>query len=130
FPSASSEESREFVVAHAAHDRGISYLVTVQVEDRQHGAIVHRIEEFVNVPTGREGTSLRFAVADYARDQQIRVVECCAASVAERVAEFSTFVNGSRCFRCVVAGNAARKRELLEQPLHPFFTLLNIGVEL
>ena len=46
------------------------------------------------------------------------IVEYRAIGVQQRVTQFAAFVDGAGRFRRGVAGNSARKRKLLEQPLH------------
>ncbi len=58
-----------------------------------------RIQEFVGVPTGGQWTGFRFAVADYAARDQIRIVEHGSVGVHQGVAELATFVNRSGGFR-------------------------------
>jgi hypothetical protein len=72
----------------------------------------------------------RFAVADDAGDDQIGIVERSSEGVAERVPQFSAFVNRSRCCRRNVAGNASGKRELLEQLFQPGFVLGDVRIDI
>ena len=92
-------------------------LVAVEVEDRQHRAVAGGVEELVAVPAGSQGTGLRLAIADDARDDQIRVVERRAVGVGQGVAELAAFMDGAGSFRRGVAGDAAGEGELREQPL-------------
>ena len=85
------------------------------MEDRQHRAVGDGIEKLVRVPGGRQWPGFRFAVADHAGDDQIGIVERRAEGVAQRIAQFAAFVDRSRRGRRDMAGNSARKRELLEQ---------------
>ena len=82
------------------------------------------------MPARREGTRLRFAVADDRRHDQIGIVERCSIRVTERVPEFAAFVNRAWRFRRDVTRDSARKRELLEESLHPFFVLGDVRVNL
>ena len=49
--------------------------VAVEVQDGQHGAVMHRVQELVGMPAGGHRASLGFAVADDASDDQGRIVE-------------------------------------------------------
>jgi len=89
-------------------------LVTVQVQDRQHGAVGPGVQELVGVPARRQRSGLGLAVADDAGDEQVRVVECRAVRVSERVAELSALVDRSGRLRRGVARDSARERELPE----------------
>ena len=71
------------------------------------------------MPARRERPGLRFAVADDAADEQVGVVEHRAVRVHERVAELAALVDRARRLRRDVARNAARERELPEQPAQP-----------
>ena len=93
----------------ARKEARVGDLVAVEVEDREHAAIAGRVEELVAVPAGRERPGLGFAVADDAGDDQVRVVEGCAVSMAQRVAELAAFMDAAGRFRRDVAGNAARE---------------------
>ena len=114
-----AEQLRQLFARNARQHRRARDLVAVEMQDRQHRAIARRIEKLVRVPAGRERSGLRFAVADDAGDDQIRIVERGAVRVRQRVAELAAFVDRARRFRRDVAGNAAGKRELLEQPPQP-----------
>src|SRR5690242_6681422 len=46
----------------------------------------------------------------------------------ERVSQFTALVNRTGRFRCRVAWNAARERELLKQPAKPLFVLRNVRI--
>ena len=61
-------------------------------------------------------------------NDEVGVVERCSVGVGERVTEFASLVDGSRRFRRCVAWDAARQRELAEQPLHSRRVEGHIGV--
>src|ERR1051326_8128865 len=48
----------------------------------------------------------------------------------ECIAKLAALMYGPRRFRRDVAGNPARKRELLKQPLHPLFIGGNVRIDL
>ena len=114
----SAQQFVEFGLGQPGEDRRVGDLVAVEVEDRQHRAVVHRVEELVGVPGGGERSGLGLAVADHAGDQQLRVVERGAVGVREGVAELSALVDGAGRLRCDMAGHSAGERELPEEPLH------------
>src|SRR5207248_9934488 len=93
-------------------------------------AIANGIEKLVGMPARGQRARLRFAVPDHATDHQVRIVEGGAVSVRNRVAQFAALVNGAGSLGRDVAGHASRKRELLEQSLHAFGVLGDVGVEL
>ena len=103
------EQLRQLIVVHSAEDCGISNLVTIEVQNRQHRAVPRRIEELVRVPARRQRARLRLTVADHAADDEIWIVERGAVRVRQRVAELATFVDRARCFRRRVARDAAGK---------------------
>ena len=62
---------------------------------------------------------------------QIGIVERRAVRVHQRIAELAALVDRAGRFRRGVAGNAAGKRELLEQPFqHPASSCDDIRVQL
>ena len=70
-----AEQRLQFLVADARQDGGVGDLVAVEVEDRQHRAVAHRVDELVGMPGGGERPGLGLAVAHDAGDDQFRVVE-------------------------------------------------------
>src|SRR5579883_2822233 len=127
--SVAGKKLLEFFVAHAPHHGGIRNLVPIQVQDWQNRAIANRIQELIGMPTGRQWTRFGFSVSNDAAHQQIRIVESSTVRMRDRVTKLSSFMNGARRFRGNVAGNSARKRELLEQPLHAFHALRDVRVD-
>ena len=119
----------QFVVRNARQHRRAGNLVAVQMQDRQHRAVVHRIEKLVRVPAGGERAGFRFAIADDAGDEQVGIVERRAESVRQRVTQLAALMNRAGCLRRDVARNAAGKGELFEQPLHPVFILRDVGID-
>ena len=110
------EERDELVRRDAGEDGGVRDLVAVQLEDRQDGAVGRGVQELVRVPARRERPRLGLAVADHAADDQVRVVERGAIRVDQRVAQLAALVDRARGLGRDVAGDAARERELPEQP--------------
>src|SRR5262249_49747576 len=90
------EEALELTPRDAGGIAGIHDLVAVQVQDRENRAVACGIQELVRVPAGREGAGLGLAVADDARDDQVRVVEGGAVRVRQRVAELTALVDRAR----------------------------------
>ena len=82
------------------------------------------------MPAGRQRAGLGLAVADHAGDDQVRIVEGRAVGVRERIAQLAALVDRARRLGRDVAGNAAGKRELREQPLHPLFVLRDVRIHL
>ena len=82
-PAAAAEKLLQFLTLDARKDRGVAYLVAVEVQDRQNGAIGHRVEKLVGLPRGGQRPRLGLTVADDARDDQARIVERGAKRVAE-----------------------------------------------
>ena len=109
---------------------GFGDLVSVQVQDGQHGAVARRVEELVGVPAGGQRAGLGFAIADHAAGHQIGIIEDRAMGMQQRVAEFAALVDGAGRFRRDVAGDAAGKRKLREEALHALDVLPDVGIEL
>ncbi len=97
------------------------------MKNRNHRAVAHGVQELIRVPAGGERAGLRLAVADDAADEQIGVVERRAVGVQQRISQLAAFVDRAGSFRRDVAGDAAGKRELLEEPLHPLRILRDVG---
>ena len=71
-PAAASEKLLQFLMLDAGQDGRVADLVTIEVQDRQHGSIGNWVEKLVGLPCGRQGARFRFTVADDAGDDQIR----------------------------------------------------------
>ncbi|CAM5712745.1 hypothetical protein SVIOM342S_06325 [Streptomyces violaceorubidus] len=113
-----AQELVQLALGEAGEHRRVGDLVAVEVQDRQDGSVVHRVEELVGVPGRRQRAGLRLAVADHAGDHQVRVVEGGAVGVRERVAQFAALVDRARRLGRDMARYAAGEGELLEQPGH------------
>jgi hypothetical protein len=124
------EQVRELFVAHARQQRRVGDLVAVEVQDRQHSPVAGRVEEFVRVPARGQRPRLRLAVAHHAAHDEVRVVVGRTVGVHHRVAQLAALVDRAGRLRRDVAGNASRKRELLEQLPHALDVLRNVGVNL
>ena len=124
------EQLLELVSGNTRKKARIGDLVAIQMQDRQHRAVAHRIEKLVGVPSGGQRAGLRLAVADHAGDDQIGVVERGAVGMRQGVAQLAAFMNRTRRLRRDMAGDAAGKAELLEQAPHPFLVLRNVRVNL
>jgi hypothetical protein len=100
------------------------------MQDREHRAVAHRIQEFVRVPARCERAGFRFAVTDDTRGDEIGVVEHRAERVDERVAELATFVDRAGSGRRGMTRDAARERELPEQLAQAVLVAGDVRVEL
>jgi hypothetical protein len=109
------EELHELRLRDPGEDGRVGDLVAVEVEDRQHGAVMDGVEELVGVPARGQRAGLRLAVADHAGDHQPRVVERRPVGVHQRVAELPALVDRPRPLGRVVARDAAGEAELAEQ---------------
>ena len=124
------ELPEQLVLRDPGQDRRVGDLVAVEVQDRQHGAVVDRVQELVRLPRARQRPRLGLAVADHAGHEQVRVVERGTVGVRERVTELAALVDGARGLRRGVAGDAAGERELAEQRLQTFGVVGDVGVPL
>ena len=129
-PAAASHKLLQFLMFDAGQDGRVADLITIEMQDRQHGSVGDRVEKLVGLPCGRQGARFRFTVADDAGDDQIGIVERGPEGMAERVPQFATFVNRPRSRRRNMAGNTAGKRELLEQLLEPGLVLADVRINL
>ena len=120
----------QLLVADAGQHRGVGDLVAVQVQNGQHAAVAHGVEELVAVPAGGQRPGLGLAVADDAGDDQVGVVKGRPVGVRQGVAQLTAFVDRTGRLRGDVAGNAAGERELGEEPLQARLVLADVGVDL
>src|SRR5271169_5852495 len=93
------------------------------MQDRQYCSVANRVQKLADVPGGCEGAGLGFAVADYCGDDQLRIVERCAAGVRKHVSQFASFVNRTGSFWRAVAPNAAGEGKLLKELAQTNFVL-------
>ena len=77
-PSATAKELLQFLVLDAREDCRVADLEAIQVQDRKNRSVRDRIEEFVGLPGGRQGTRFGFTIPDDAGDDEPRIVECGA----------------------------------------------------
>lgn len=125
-----AEQGFQFVARDAGQHRGAGDLVAVQMQDGQYGAVMDRIEKLVRVPARGERPGLRLAVADHAGNDQVRIVEGRTVSVRQRITQLAALVDRPGCLGRDMTGDAARKRELLEQPLHSLLVLSDVQIDL
>ncbi len=117
-------------MADPGQDGRVGDLVAVQVQDRQHDAVAHRVQELVGVPAGGQRPGLRLAVPDHAGHDQGRIVEGGAVGMGQRVAKLPALVDRAGRLGRDVAGDAAGERELGEQPLQADLVLGDAWVDL
>jgi hypothetical protein len=110
-----AEELLQLVAADPRRNGGTGDLVSVEMEDREHRAIVDRVQEFVRVPAGCQGGRFELSVPDDATGQQIRVVEDRPVGVGQAVAELTPFMDRAGRLGGRVTRDASRKGELLEE---------------
>ena len=76
----------QIIVRHAARYSRVGDFVAIEMKDRQYGSITGRIQELVRMPASGERSRLGFAIADYAADQQIWIVEGRTIRMRNRIA--------------------------------------------
>ena len=116
-------------MADARQHRRIGDLVAVEMEDRQHGAVAHRIEELVRMPARGHRPRFRFAIADHRGDDEVGIVEGRAIGVRERIAKLAALVDRARRLGRDMARNPAGKRELGEEALHALHVLRDARID-
>ncbi|MGY3080095.1 hypothetical protein ACVWZZ_006503 [Bradyrhizobium sp. LM6.10] len=124
------EEIADLFIAHPPEHGRIGNLVAVEMQDRQHRAVMGGIEELVGVPGRCERAGLGLAVADDTGDDQVGIVEGRAIGMHQRVTELAAFMDRARRFRRRVAGNAAGEGELSEQLAQSVRIACDIGIDL
>ena len=125
-----AEQRLQLLVADAGEDGRVGDLVAVQVQDRQHGPVAHRVQELVGMPGGGEGSGLGLAVSDHAGDDQVGVVEGHAVGVGQAVAELTALVDGAGRLGGHVAADVAGEGELLEELLQALGVLALVRIDL
>jgi hypothetical protein len=80
-PAIAAKQALQFIVAYARQQGWIVDLVAVEMKDGQHRAVARGIEELVHVPRSRQRAGLGLAIANDGSNNQIRIVESCAAGV-------------------------------------------------
>jgi hypothetical protein len=109
------EEGANLVVGRPGQHGRVGDLVSVEVEDREDGAVAGGIQKADPFPGSGQRAGLCLAVPDDRGDDEVRVIEGSAERVAEDVAKLAALVNRARRGDADVAGDAARRRELAEQ---------------
>ena len=125
----SAKERFELLVTDPRQHCRVGDLVAVEMQDRQHGAVAHRIEELVGMPARRKRSRLRFAITDDGGHNEVGIVEGRAVGMRKRVAELAAFVDGAGRLRRHMARNPAWKRELGEEPLHALHVLRDSWID-
>ena len=92
-----------------AEDGRVGDLVAVQMQDRQHCAVMRRVQKLVGMPRCRQRSGFGFAVADHACADQIGIVEGGAIGMHQGIAEFAALIDRTGRFRRRMAWNAAGK---------------------
>ena len=124
------EELEQLALGNARQHGRVRDLVAVQMQDRQHRAVVHRVEELVRMPARRQRSGLRLTVADDAADEEARIVERSAVGVRQRVAELAALVDRARDLGRTVTADAAGKRELAEERAQAVGVLRDLRIDL
>src|SRR6266404_2011550 len=124
------EKVRKLVFRYPGQHGGTGNLVAVQMKNRQDRTITQWVQEFVRVPTGGKWARLSLAITYNTTHQQIRIIKCGPVSVQQRIAQFTTFIDGPGSIGRGMAGNASGPGKLLEQPLHACRILRDGGIKL
>ena len=125
----SAKEQFKLLVTDARQHCRIGDLIAVEMQDRQHRAVAHRIEELVGMPARRKRSCLRFAITDDGGHNEVGIVEGRAEGMRKCVTKLATFVYGAWRLRRHMARNPARKRELGEKPLHALHILRDSWID-
>jgi hypothetical protein len=76
-----AEHLNKRIVRNATKDCRIGDFITVEMQDRQHGSVAHRIKKLVAVPGRGERTGFCFSIADHACHNEGGIIECSAIGV-------------------------------------------------
>ena len=75
FATVAATQAVQFFSLMRARIGRVGNLVSVQVQDRQHGAIGDRIQKLVRMPGRRQRTCFGLSIADDASHDQVRIVK-------------------------------------------------------
>lgn len=95
-PAVANEQGGQFFVADSGQDSGVVDLVSIQMENRENGAVSDWVQELGAVPASRKWTSLGFSIADHCQRDEVGVVEDGSKGMGDRISQFTTFVDTSR----------------------------------
>src|ERR1700731_421393 len=99
------------------------------MQNGKHGAIAHRVQKFVGVPTGSQRSCLRFSVPDRYGHDQVGIVERGPEAMGKAVSEFASLMNRSRSFRSAMTADTSRERKLLEELVQPLGILALVRID-
>jgi hypothetical protein len=92
-PAATFKKIGQIVAIDPGEDRWVADLIAIEMQDRQHRAVGDGAQKLVGLPSGREWPGFGLTVTDDAGNNQIGIVKGCTECVAQRIAEFSAFMN-------------------------------------
>ena len=105
-------------------------LRAVEMQDRQHSSVPHRIQERDALPGPLQRPGLSFPIADDGDRQQVGIVQDRSKGVHQHITQLTSLVDRSWCGDRHVARDPARSRELPEQPLDTGPILAHLGINL
>src|SRR5689334_8152404 len=76
-------ELYEFLIARASLRRWAGNFVTIQMQDREDGAIPQGIQKLIALPAPLQRPCFRFAIADHAGHDERRIIKRGAVSVQQ-----------------------------------------------
>src|SRR5208283_722821 len=130
FVTVTNEQAMQLLRRYACENGGISDLVAVQMQNRQHRAVANRVEKFVRVPGSRQRPGLRLTVADYRDHEQVGIIERRTESMREAVTELAALMDRPRCLGRAVAADSAGEGEKLEEVPQTLKVLIAVGIDL
>ena len=91
--SVSTKKQFKLLVADPRQHCRIGDFIAVEMQDRQHGAVAHRVQKLVGMPARRKRSRLRFAITDNRGHNEVGIVEGRAEGMRKRVTKLATFVD-------------------------------------
>src|SRR5262245_4603954 len=82
----SGEKVADAFVGLAAPDRRAGNFITVEMQDREHRSIAHRIDKFHTLPAALERACFCLSIAHDSYHNQLGVIESCAERMHEHIA--------------------------------------------
>ena len=123
------EQTRQLFPTDAREYCRTGDFVAVEMQDRQYSSVRAGVEKFVGMPRRGQRPGLCFSIPNHAAGDEIGIVKHRAIRMKQRIAQLTTFVNGTGCLRCGMARYPTRKRKLPEQPPHALLVPGNIGIQ-
>ncbi len=111
-PPITAQQLFQLVPPDPREHRRIGDLVTVQMQDREHRPIVHRMQKFIRMPRCRQRSCLRFPITHNTGDNKIGIIQHGAERMTERIAKLASFMDRPRTLRRYMARESRQGKKI------------------